>query len=292
MSIIKKLTIGIIGANGFVGNYLCKPLKLIDYTVIKISIRGTSISIDGSKVNEVNHLRNIFSTIDTIIDCSSPFTNPSLINQCIDETSKFKQIIEDSHFKGNYILLSSVSVYGQDHKIIDSSSTPSPFDPYGKSKLLKENWLLSRYSHSYNHLHIIRPSGILGVDMGNTFIRRITDYALSSLPISIYSFHDKFNCIISVENLVSIIISLINTNDNRLISLGSSSPLTLLEIAELILKYTKSNSEILLNKIGRQPFTLDASCWHGFNQYIQTTEICLVSFLDRYTKDISSKKFV
>tara|TARA_Y100001968_G_scaffold326929_1_gene370940 strand:+ start:2109 stop:2987 length:879 start_codon:yes stop_codon:yes gene_type:complete len=291
MSIINQLKIGVIGANGFVGNYLCKQLKLIDYSLIQISIRGLAISIDGRKINELNQLRHIFSTIDIIIDCSSPSTNPALINQCIEESYKFIKIIDDSQFKGNYILLSSVSVYGQDQNVIDSSTSTSPFNPYGESKLLKENWLLNRYLNSSNYLHILRPSGILGLAMGNTFIRRITDKAISSSPISIYSDNDKFNCIISVENLVSIIKILITTTENQLITLGSSNPLTLYGIAELILKYTNSNSEILLNKEGRKPFTLDDDCWSGFSKYIQTTEVCLVSFLEKYVKYIHNKDF-
>ena len=276
-----KKCIGVIGANGFVGKYLSNKLKKNNINYEKISIRGLNLKINNINISldSKNFFKNRFHTI---IDCSNPNEENNNFISYKKEANSLLEIIKQSGFNGKYILLSSVSVYSNNIKYVNNNTSLNPWNEYGESKVKKEIFISDYQKKMGKIFHIIRPSGILGLSMHGTFIRRITDNALSNKDIFIFGKKSYFNNIVGVDNLVRIILKLLEIDENKKIVLGSKSPLTLFQIANLILESTNSTSKIIIKEMGREPFIIDDDCWLGFEEYIQTTKTCLEVFLSNY----------
>lgn len=291
---MSKLNVGIVGANGFLGKNLIKKLDKNFFNIFRISIRYKSISLNSSEI-DLNQIKKIFGSLNIIIDCSNPqFDNNDNI-KFMTEAKNFCKLMESLNISKdcNYILISSVSVFDPKLKIIDANSIPDPKNNYGLSKVYKENWIKSMYESSrINKYNIIRSSGIAGLEMPNTFIKRSVDKALNNIDLEVFSNESMFNGIIYIENLVEILISIFHENE-KVLTIGSKEPISLELLMQIIKKLTNSNSKIVANYLGRSPYTIDESAWHGKEDYIKNTKSSLLLFLKDYlgnnSNNISNK---
>ena len=208
---MSKLNVGIVGAHGFLGKNLIKKLDKNFYNIFRISIRDKHISLNSSEI-DLNQIKKIFSSLNIIIDCSNPQYHENDNIKFMTDAKNFCKLMESLNISKdcNYILISSVSIFDHKLKIIDSKSIPDPKNYYGLSKLYKENWIKNNmYQNSrINKYNIIRPSGIVGLEMPNTFIKRSVDKALKNIDLEVFSNESMFNGIIYITNLVEIIISM------------------------------------------------------------------------------------
>ena len=99
--------IALIGANGFVGKYIAKELKLRGFEFSKISIRSKNIKLDD-RILKPNELKIIDQSFHTIIDCSNPSNDIEKETSYICEAKNFISLFKKFKFKGNYILFSSI----------------------------------------------------------------------------------------------------------------------------------------------------------------------------------------
>ena len=269
--------IAIIGANGFVGKYIAKELKLKGYQFSTISIRSKTIKLNGRILNPKD-FEIIDQSFDIIIDCSTPSDDFKNDNIYIKEAKDFLYLFKKFKFKGDYILFSSISVYSDKENLINQKTKVHPWDNYGRSKVIKEIQIKKiMYENNKNSkFHIVRPSGIIGIGMPETFIKRITDRALTDNDFFIYGYDYPFNAIINVENVAKIICELLDSNTNQVIVLGAKTPLKLKEISKIIKNNTNSVSEIKEKKVGREPFIINYKLERKYDQFILSTEQTLL----------------
>tara|TARA_B100001250_G_C19765384_1_gene774505 strand:- start:83 stop:928 length:846 start_codon:yes stop_codon:yes gene_type:complete len=276
--------IGIIGANGFVGKNLKKELEMHGHIISRISIRSKKLRINDNLIS--NDSRNkIGQEMDMIIDCSTPISTNEKQADYLKEAKDFIEIINSINFQGDYALFSSVSVYSDKENRIEAETNLKPWEDYGKSKLLKEIELkkIIKSNNKNANFHILRASGILGRDMPNTFIKRITDNAIRNKEIYIYSSDALFNCIIHIDQIIDITKKLINENESKILILGSKDPITLKELASTIKDYTASESKLIEKKMGREPFTINTDTLNEYKSLILSTKDTILNFLQNYT---------
>ena len=131
-------------------------------------------------------------------------------------------------FSAKYVLLSSISVFGDNQTYISEDVAPLPSNNYGKSKLFKESYFIDMYNSGLlDSLSIIRSTGILGPGMGQTFIKRLVDLAYSNQPLTVYSNTASFSSIIFIDDLIDLIFDSFLHSGIKYYFAASTSPLSL-----------------------------------------------------------------
>jgi nucleoside-diphosphate-sugar epimerase len=180
------------GASGFVGKNLIGYLN--NEFIIKKLERNSTIKINESYVihlaGKAHDLKKTSSSSDYYI------VNTEL-------TKKVFDAFLNSESKC-FIFLSSVKAVADEvvGELIESV-TPNPITHYGKSKLLAEEYILSKSVPSYKRVYILRPSMIHGPgNKGN--LNMLFKMVNLGLPWPLGSFENK-RSFCSVENLCFII---------------------------------------------------------------------------------------
>jgi nucleoside-diphosphate-sugar epimerase len=180
------------GASGFVGQNLIGYLN--NEFIIKKLERNSTIKINESYVvhlaGKAHDLKKTSSSSDYYI------VNTEL-------TKKVFDAFLNSESKC-FIFLSSVKAVADEvvGELIESV-TPNPITHYGKSKLLAEEYILSKSVPSYKRVYILRPSMIHGPgNKGN--LNMLFKIVNLGLPWPLGSFENK-RSFCSVENLCFII---------------------------------------------------------------------------------------
>lgn len=249
-----RLHFAVIGASGFVGSHIIDFLNRssFSYSILTFSFNQFFVVQGSSRfLLSVSYS----SRFTHIIDCSNPhlpnLNSPSYISFARSFCYALKPYLINVH----YCLLSSISVFGDCQTTISTSTIPTPSNSYGISKLYKESFFTNLfYSHYIRSCNIIRPTGILGYRMGNTFVKRLVFAASNNQPMFIYSLDALFNSIIGIYDLLDLIFMHYNCSSLNIVNAASSFPLTLNSVCKLIIQYFSSSSTILPISSGRQPF--------------------------------------
>ena len=193
-------SIFITGASGFVGKNVLKLFENI-YTFSKYE-KGTSISV---KQDIVLHLAGkAHNLINTKNSYEYYQVNTELTKTVFDAflASKAKVFITLSTVKA--IADKVCGALTEDH-------IPNPFTHYGKSKLLAEQYILSKKIPDDKRVYILRPSMIHGPgNKGN--LNLLHKLVSKGIPWLLGSFDNK-RSFCSIDNLMFIILELINRED-------------------------------------------------------------------------------
>ena len=196
-------TIYITGANGFVGNNLINFLNNFKNNIVRVSSRGKESNIDNAKI--VIHLAGKSHDLKKVSSHDEYYqVNTELTKQIFDAflTSDAKV----------FITLSSVKAVADEvDGMLTEADIPSPITHYGKSKLLAEQYILSKEIPEGKRVYVLRPCMIHGVgNKGN--LNLLYDFASKGLPWPLGDFkNSRSYC--SIENLCFIIKELIDRND-------------------------------------------------------------------------------
>ncbi|WP_252314136.1 NAD-dependent epimerase/dehydratase family protein [Sinobaca sp. H24] len=147
----------ITGSNSYIGNSLKEWLAKYpdDYKVEAISVRGEQWkNEDFSKYDVVFHAAGIAHQKETDRNAGAYY----LVNRDIAYNVAKKAIAEKV---GQFIFLSSMSVYGMDTGVIDETTKPNPKSHYGKSKLEAEQLIQPLEDKDFK-VAVIRPPMIYG----------------------------------------------------------------------------------------------------------------------------------
>jgi len=190
----------ITGSSGFVGNSILNFFRGDSIQVIK---RDGEIEVDNSKVfihlaGKAHDLKNS--------------SNPNEYYQANTElTKKVFDAFLSSEAKV-FITLSSVKavadvVYGE----LTEETVPNPKSHYGKSKLLAEQYILSKEIPESKRVHILRPCMIHGPgNKGN--LNLLYQLVSKGIPWPLGAFENK-RSFCSIDNLMFIIKELIERDD-------------------------------------------------------------------------------
>jgi nucleoside-diphosphate-sugar epimerase len=193
------MSIYLTGASGFVGKNLITNFNK-DFD-IKKHIRGSEFLI---KQNTVIHLAGKAHDLKNISNKDEYYkVNTELTKQIFDSF-----LISDSSV---FIMLSSVKAVADNVVgILNEDCEPNPKTHYGKSKLLAENYILSKKIPNNKRVYILRACMIHGPNnKGN--LNLLYNLVSKRIPWILGSFQNK-RSYCSIDNLLFIINELIKNN--------------------------------------------------------------------------------
>jgi len=204
MVIENKNTIYITGSSGFVGKNLIKYFENI-YKFSKYE-KGNYISINQ---DIVIHLAGKAHDLKNVSDTSEYYS----VN------TEFTKQVFDSYLSSDasvFIILSSVKAVADEVRSeLFEDFIPNPVTHYGKSKLLAEQYILSKNIPKGKRIYILRPCMLHGVgNKGN--LNLLFKIVSKGLPWPLGAFENK-RSFCSIDNLCFVIKELI---DNKIIESG------------------------------------------------------------------------
>ena len=241
----------IVGANGFLGNYLINFLKN-DHYVIGIYHKNTNNLHSNVKNIPISDIKKIERDFDYVF-----LLNASVItNKNISEKERnnlfTNNVVTTSliceHFKNSRIVYcSSVSVYAKNNEIINEHSALGEQNEYGIAKLWAEHIVkkCARYA-------IVRCSSIYGEGMlEKTILPIYIKQALKEKKIKIWG--DGLRCqdYINVCDVAKYLWLAAKSNLNDIFLSVYNKSYSNIEIAEIISKYT--NAEIVFENEDKSP---------------------------------------
>jgi len=227
----------ITGITGFVGG------NLKDYLA-----KGSSFNI--SAYNRSNSLLEIYES-DVIIHLAGKahdvknVVNPS---DYYAVNTEFTKILFDKFIKSNasvFITLSSVKAVAEevDGELLEDA-TPNPITHYGKSKLLAEQYILSKSIPDGKRIYILRPCMIHGPgNKGN--LNLLYKIVRNGLPWPLGSFDNK-RSFCSIDNLCFVIKELIENDQipSGIYNVADDEAVSTNELISLIAKSLEKKSYI------------------------------------------------
>jgi nucleoside-diphosphate-sugar epimerase len=190
----------ITGSSGFVGTNVLRSFDLDDFHILS---RNNNIKLDG--VQYILHLAGKAHDLKKT-------SNPEEYYQVNTELTK---IVFDAFLDSDakvFITLSSVKAVADE---VDGALTeehvPNPSTHYGKSKLLAEQYILSKEIPIGKRIYILRPCMIHGPgNKGN--LNLLYKVAIKGIPWPLGTFYNK-RSFCSIDNLMFIIKELIERED-------------------------------------------------------------------------------
>jgi nucleoside-diphosphate-sugar epimerase len=216
-------SIYLTGSSGFVGRYFKFHFnnKYTFFNYKRNSIINISQDVVVHLAGKAHDLKKASSAIDYY-----------LIN------TDFAKNVFDSFLLSDakvFIILSSVKAVADEvNEILTENFTPNPITHYGKSKLLAEQYILSKEIPSYKRVYILRPCMIHGPgNKGN--LNLLYNIISKGLPWPLGAFENK-RSFCSIENLCFIINELI-VNDkiqSGVYNIADDEPISTNELINLI----------------------------------------------------------
>jgi nucleoside-diphosphate-sugar epimerase len=228
------MTIYITGGTGFVGNYIKKTLsnsfQFFDFKRQEIiDIKEDVVLHFAGKAHD---LKNV--------------SNPNLYYE--DNTDLSKKIF-DAFLNSNskvFIILSSVKAVADSVKgELTEEYSPQPKSDYGNSKLLAEQYILSKPIPYGKRVYILRPCMIHGQgNKGN--LKLLFKIVTNGLPWPLGAFENK-RSFCSIDNLGFIINELIENDEipSGVYNIADDEAISTNELISLIAKSQNKNLKIL-----------------------------------------------
>lgn len=273
----------ITGGSGFIGKELIKELLKKDFQ-ITATVHKTSLA-NSLQIDDKKNIKFIQCDLSNEIQVKSIFEKNKfdgifhLAGQTFRKDNPNAQIYFQSNlmttlnlleacrnFKvSKFILSSSIATYGlspgqntPEYVPVDEKHKNSPYDFYDLSKHFAEK-LCSYYSKRFNvNSSVLRYSRVFGPLMGKGLFDIVTKNSLLNKPIQING--DVSTDFVYVDDVVQAnILSFEKANGFNIFNVGSGEEITLLEIANEIVKLTNSSSKINFHDQPKSRFSLDIS---------------------------------
>ncbi len=286
------MKIFITGASGKIGKNLSNFLINKNYFCILNSRKKIKIK----KKDNYNYRKDILEKNFTIPECevvihtasNTPDNNNNKIaqNQIIDKKI-FSQVKKNSKIK-KMIFISTVAIYNKNNKskkVNENSKLLSKLE-YPTLKLKSEKlFLKNKKIKVYN----IRVPGLLLTGKENNFISNLIEKIKNLKKFNIYNSSQLFNNLLLINSLNLFIENLIKKNFNSgNILLGSSKPLKLNKIVDIISNYFNVNSYVCWKSSKNKGFYLDiALAIKKYNFKPLSTQKSILNYLNKnYPKNV------
>jgi nucleoside-diphosphate-sugar epimerase len=213
------------GANGFIGHYLCRALKLQGFHTTALSRRHSAeldlvcdVQINGidlTRASDEDKLRELLKGVDVVVHLAA--TQPLPHRDKRDKLDYYWGMNVDGTLRlsntsvkagvSRFIFLSSIKVSGEESNLgapFKIDDKPNPEDPYAVSKCIAEQTLGQVSTLSSMEMTIIRPPLVYSDNLGGSF-RGIKKLLNLGLPLPFKKIKNK-RSFISVDNLVDLIV--------------------------------------------------------------------------------------
>ena len=184
----------IIGASGFVGKNL---IKYFNDFQIQVGSYVRNTRLDFSNFYTVIHLAGKADDLKKTSDPEEYYQVNTALTQKVYDAFLYS----DARI---FITLSSVKAVADEFEgLLTEEHTPEPLSHYGKSKLLAEQYILSKEIPKGKRVYILRPCMIHGPgNKGN--LNLLYNLASKSIPWPLGAFNNK-RSFCSIDNLMFII---------------------------------------------------------------------------------------
>lgn len=212
----------VTGANGFIGQALCKELVLdhdvVPVTRCEVPLVGGLKPVSIGKMTDKTDWKALLAGVDVVIHTAgkaavAPSQPEALWAVNVDATLNLARQSAELGVK-RFIFLSSVKVHGElslPEKPLTEESPFNPMDQYGQSKLAAEQGLLDRSNQNDTvsmDIVIIRPPMVYGHrgenDRGTSNFSRLVSWVEKGVPLPLGAIHNK-RSLIGLDNLVDFI---------------------------------------------------------------------------------------
>jgi len=261
----------VAGGAGFLGSHLCKKLLQNNNEVICVDNFYT-----GNKNNIIDLLNNpkfelirhditfpLFIEIDEIYNLACP---ASPIHYQRDPVQTVKTSVHGSinllglakRTKAKILLASTSEVYGdpnihpQKEDYWGNVNTVGPRSCYDESKRCAETLFYAYHIQNNVDTKITRTFNTYGPNMALNDGRVVSNFivqALNNQPITIYGEGKQTRSFQYVDDMIDGFIKMMNSNNHGPINIGNPNEFTIIELAELIIKLTNSNSKLIFEQL-------------------------------------------
>lgn len=216
----------ITGATGFVGKNLSKYLEDLGHRVLPLSVRNSWV-LDKNADAVVHLAGKAHDTKNTSAEKEYFDINTELTKKLFDE---FLNTTAQDFIYFSSVKASADTVEG----FLDENHKSNPQTPYGKSKLLAENYLLSKTLPAGKRVFIIRPCMIHGPgNKGN--LNLLYKFVQKGIPYPLAAFENK-RSFLSIDNLNFLILEMLSNKnvDSGIYNFADDEVLSTNELVKLI----------------------------------------------------------
>ncbi|MFD0962623.1 NAD-dependent epimerase/dehydratase family protein [Pseudofulvibacter geojedonensis] len=226
----------VVGANGFLGSYLCKYLISLNQKVTGVYHKNRANSIEGVDYINIEQALSSKKEYTTVYILAAFIPNSdsidnldSLFNSNVSLVSKICQKNKNARI----VFSSSVSVYDLSNQVLKEDSVISPKSFYGISKFWGEQ-IVSKHKN----YGIVRISSMYGSGMSNsTFLPIIIDNAISKKTICLFGNGEREQNYIHVSDVVKYLYKASLEKKNEIYLAVNTLSHSNREVAEMIKSY-------------------------------------------------------
>jgi len=267
---MKKIIV--TGGAGFIGSHLVK--KLIDNGTEEILViddlsTGKAENIKdfkeveflNKKIEEIDNLAEVFNNFDFCYHLAAgvgvQYIMENLSKSLLTNIEGTHKVFEACKKNNIPVLITSTSeIYGTSEEKEWSEETKSLIGPttklrwsYAASKMIDEFLALSEFEEGSLNPIVVRLFNIIGPNQLPDFgmvVPKFIDAALNDEPITIHGDGSQSRSFTWVEDVVEYFIKLAEMKAyGEIFNIGQTEEITIKELAELIIKTVKSDSEII-----------------------------------------------
>ena len=267
---MKKIIV--TGGAGFIGSHLVK--KLIDNGAEEILViddlsTGKAENIKdfeeveflNKKIEEIDNLAEVFNNFEFCYHLAAgvgvQYIMENLSKSLLTNIEGTHKVFEACKKNNIPVLITSTSeIYGTSEEKEWSEETKSLIGPttklrwsYAASKMIDEFLALSEFEEGSLNPIVVRLFNIIGPNQLPDFgmvVPKFIDAALNDEPITIHGDGSQSRSFTWVEDVVEYFIKLAEMKAyGEIFNIGQTEEITIKELAELIIKTVKSDSEII-----------------------------------------------
>ena len=267
---MKKIIV--TGGAGFIGSHLVK--KLIDNGVKEILViddlsTGKAENIKdfkeveflNKKIEEIDNLAEVFNNFEFCYHLAAgvgvQYIMENLSKSLLTNIEGTHKVFEACKENDIPVLITSTSeIYGTSEEKEWSEETKSLIGPttklrwsYAASKMIDEFLALSEFEEGSLNPIVVRLFNIIGPNQLPDFgmvVPKFIDAALNDEPITIHGDGSQSRSFTWVEDVVEYFIKLAEMEAyGEIFNIGQTEEISIKDLAELIIKTTNSNSEIV-----------------------------------------------
>ncbi len=209
---------------------------IVDYSKLSKSMNNIELVIHlAAQISVKDSLKNPENTIKINVDGTQ-----NLLKSCIENKIK------------NFIAASSAAVFGdQSIMPLTEESPKNPISPYGKSKLLMEEKILEFSKQNNFNSIILRFFNLYGLGQSIQYAGVITKFLKNiknNSNLIIYGKGEQTRDFIHVDDAIStfdLAIKNIDQKIGEIYNVGSGQSITILELAQSLLKISKKDLKII-----------------------------------------------
>ncbi|NND71304.1 MAG: SDR family NAD(P)-dependent oxidoreductase [Rhodothermales bacterium] len=275
-----RRTCVVTGGAGFIGSHLVDALLARGDNVVAVDNLSTGHADNLEQAQANSRFR--FVNLDVsqrslmaplIANCDELYHLASYVGVKLAAQTSSQTILNNlrsidtildlvTHYKPRFLLTSTSEIYGKALDVYDAGpdglsehadrvygSTEVHRWSYAGIKSVEEFLTLAKHHEEGLHTVIVRLFNVIGprqVGRHGPVVPRFIEQALSGEPISIYGDGSQRRCFTFVDDAIQTIVSLMRRDDTagEIFNVGGTDPISISELAELIVKETGGDSSV------------------------------------------------